>query len=278
MIYGFVLLVFFWGFVFKLFPISFKPLILRSKRISSDQIIYQQLLDYDKDLVMPSYKFYDKLIEQLMIYQRKYGVSVQLALRGLRTALIQDVKSDKKIRSIKINSLSQYILMCFFTWFISVHMSLAVDVKPERINLCLILVWQILGAYLFLFLLKFLKKIKFEYFEPVFHSLYSAKSFLLASRPIQEVKAALQHKDLQHANQIQWLRDKTEYLVLAAKKNGKISPCEIDNLIEEVWLTYQLQLENYENLLSGIKVGLFLIFILPSYLFSLAIALGQASS
>lgn len=278
MIYGFILLAALGWVALKLFPVSLSGLYsLKARKLPPAQVIANELLKSNQNLDLPSYKFYDSLIFDLISFQKRFGANLTSAFVEIRKALNLDMKIDLRLKNLKQSSYFQYLTMCAFTWLMLLHMSSSLDINLDGLDLILVVIWQMIGLLSFHFILKVITRKTCEPFQPLFELVYSVRCQFKVSRPIQEIKENMERF-------IQGRRDKSlqnmvnrlEFLLDILRTQGKFSLEELDCLCEESWNTYEIALEQLEKAVVGLKLGSFLIFIVPCYFYSLTLALGQS--
>jgi hypothetical protein len=276
MLYGWLLLIFLWILFLCSFPISWKALLSRKIAMQPHEELVQQIIQFKPSQKIPEYKFYHLLFSDLVSFQKRFGVSIKSSLQQMRVAINREVKFDQKLKGLKSNSEFQYLSMCCFTWFLIAHISSSLDIELDILDLMLVFFWQLIGIFIFRF---FIKKLVVSYchpFEPLFHTLYKVKCYLGSSQPLQEVKKIIEESISDGTGRVSLIfGQRLEFLLLTIRTSGRLEPSELDHLINEAWNTYEVELEKLEKSLVGVKLILFLIFIIPSYLFSITLAVGQ---
>ncbi|MAZ47139.1 MAG: hypothetical protein CME65_01165 [Halobacteriovoraceae bacterium] len=261
-----------------LYPISIESLFKSTSRgLTQPEVIAQQLVNFDPHLELPEYKFYHLMIWDMKALEKKYGINPNSAFQELRKALNLDIKSDRKIKGIIQTSFLQYISMCAFTWFMLLHMTATLGFSLEIVDISLILLWQIIGSYLFSQVVKSIKMRICAPFLPLFKMIYKVRCLVKTSRPLHEIKTEMEEyldqkkSSKKHFSIIQRL----EFYLRTIKTKGTLPKEELNLLVEEIWDHYEVSLEKMEKLLLGVKLLSFLLFVIPGYFYSIGLVIGQ---
>lgn len=276
MLYGWIILCFLWFIFLCSFPINRESIKKLFQKRKAHEELMAQFIDFKSDKPILEYKFYGGLFSELIQLQKSLGISIKTSLREFRIALGRDIKSDSKVQNIKLNSLTQYFSMCFFTWFFLFYMSSNLKTHLNDMDLVMILIWQLMGAYLFHYFIQSLRTIYCDSFNRFLGCLYRVKYLLNSSQPLQVVKKTMEQsfRD-EHSKLGRELQARIHLLLASTKSTGSLDLNELDCLISETWDSYDLNLEKYEKSLIGLKMVLFLLFIIPTCLYSITLAVGQ---
>ncbi len=215
----------------------------------------------------PQFLFYGKIVEELLILKRKFGVKINEALREIRKSARISFKSEKEIKQELFGFYFQYTLIAGFTWIFLFRLEASLEIQFPLLVLRILATWQVFGGALFTGLFFYLKKIKINCFRDIFLSLYLFRALILSSRPITEVVKISNINNLELKKNLKVLQRQIYELVNQIKNYGKVSRDEFDQIIFEAWDSFDEEVEKFKKLLTAIKLVFILFFVFTGFLF-----------
>lgn len=233
------------------------------------------LLAYTKTGPVPKYKFFGKIIEELMKYQKRYGIDITKPSREIRKAAQRNKKEEKRIWEEFFGLIFQYFIIASFTWFFINHVQSALEVRFSIGNLLILGGWQVFGILFGIIVFYTFKEKRFKIFHSYFYTAYVFRSLIQISRPVSETIKVSRLNLLQGRKSLARIRDRFFYLVKGLKTQGHLPLEEFDNIIQELWDSYEDQFLKFHKLIMALKLFLILIFVLPGFLFSIYLSMEK---
>lgn len=222
---------------------------------------------YNQNKPVPSYKFYSKIIGELLRARKNFGCEIEGVLVELRKYLRLDLKEARKIKDSFYGGTYQYVFLCIFLYVFVFLLKKIVNIELDYLKLIFILIYHSFGLLIYFFACKLIQRAEFKYFDSYFNTVYLLRSLLLVSRPISEVIDRIKVSKLAINNNFININDRLITLLRQLKHSGKLNLLDLDNLILEVWDTFEIKVESYERKITVLKLLLMSFFILPSFLF-----------
>ena len=213
--------------------------------------------------VVPKYKFYSNVIEELLRFRNSYGAEIRTSLKEIRGALSLELKEVKKVKELMQGGYFQYLFMSCFIWCFAISSESLLEVKLSFEGIALIAVWQALGFALLVLLVQKYYQILFKPFDAYFMQLYRLKTMLRASRPLDDIV-----KIVGSSKEKTYFRDidiRVALLFKEIKQKGMIDLKEVDYLLLELWDQFELQFDRLSSRLTILKLASLVLFVLPSF-------------
>lgn len=226
---------------------------------------------------VPEYKFFSSIIENLIKFRKLYGIDILPAARQIRGAARRDYTAGKKLRGELVGFVVQYGTIACFTWIFIYRISVTMEMSFSSGSLFGLLIWQLLGLVFgvsFYFIL--VRKI-FGIFQYYFSSAYTFRSLIDISRPISEVTAFCGLDRLPESKEFTVIKKRFLGIIEKVKVTGVIVVEEIDQIILELWDSYELSLNKFNAMLGGLKLITILLFVFTGFLYVIFLSMEQLS-
>jgi len=220
---------------------------------------------------IPIFGFYTELIEKLIAGQRKYGLTLKSTIQELKLNLIREIQFEKKCKTTENNGKFQFVMMAIVTWFFIFFTGSMVEIHLNFIDVLIILLLQISGAFIFFKFSKFIKIRQFQKFSEVIERLYLFTN--MVELGLSNGKAISESKVLEGS-----LVTEEVFLLCASRlqtailkwRDAGVSPkSECKDLLDEVWHQKTMAFEQYLKQLEGLKFSVLACFYLPAYFYYL---------
>lgn len=223
------------------------------------------------EIEIPEYKFYAKLLHELLEAHRKLGVNLKFILPELRSNVIKDLQFEKKMKGLILGGNLQFAAIIFTTWgFIWLSSSLA-DLPLNPTSLFFILCLQVLAIIVFNFSIKKTQTLMFNKFSKVMEGLYLFTSMsevgISASRVLADSKVL--DGDLMRYREFSFCAQRMKEHVQRWRENGVSPKAGVSEVVREVWHLQELCFEKFLKVADLIKFSVLALFFLPAYFFYL---------
>lgn len=250
------------------------------KRVNKKQSYFQfvdYILRYDFSQEIPAYKFYSDIIWALVKLKREHGVNIKVPCLELRKAAQKDYRKEKRIYEELSGLMFQYICIGIFTWFFIFSVQTTLSVHFDLIQLGLLLIWQLFGLVVGLFLFKFLRERLFSSVGQFFYSAYIFRALIMVSRPVSEVISSSRLEKIKLSKQLGLIHKRFFMLIQQLKQKGQLPLEELTNIIQDLWDFYEDQLFLLKRYILALKLFLILFFVFPGFLFAIYLSMQSVS-
>jgi hypothetical protein len=224
---------------------------------------------------VPKYKFFSDVIEKLITYRRSFGVDIRPALRELRAAARKDHGAGKKLNEELIGFIAQYGIIAAFTWIFILNVSGTLNIQFTIQSLFFLGAWQIFGLLVGVCLYFYIMKLCFEPFTNYFFTAYTFRSLVSISRPISEICSLAELSKLGNNSELTIIRSRLLGLIKNIKVVGIVPLDEFDQIILELWDSYEVKLNKLKSILVGLKLFLILLFVFSGFLYVIFLSMEK---
>lgn len=219
------------------------------------------------------YKYYGKLLEQILYWQNCWGSNISQSLRLLRDGLLKEVRFSRRMEQFYQGIRFQaFVMLAIISTFFLVLLYWQIIPIPQLLMQKTI-IWVLCGFILWEWgQLKLYHRLFFP-FPLYFQTLYALFALLSAERPISESAQLSQLFGPHPLPTPTFLRPLYEQLLNVLEhlqqEGGSSGSWEIQGLIEELYFLQQERFELFEKWSNIGKLLLFSLFILVPYFFLL---------
>ena len=273
-----LLILILWGVFFQLLNIKRKHVLIAVKgKLSSDK--YQDLVLFLMEgqftKVVPKYKFFSSIVEKLITYRRSYGADIRPALREIRGAARKDYSAKKRLNEELVGFIIQYSIIAVFTWIFILNVSGTLNIKFSGPILVLLGTWQFFGLIVGIIIYFSTMKYFFEPFSNYFFTAYTFRSLVTISRPISEISKLANISMLTNTKDLRVIKTRLLGLVQNIKVVGVVPLDEFDQIILELWDSYEVKLSKFKSMLTGLKLFLILLFVFTGFLYVIFLSMDK---
>ena len=216
--------------------------------------------------VVPSYKFFSRLVEQLNYYTQKMGVINREAFRNIRKGVLSDCQQEQRASSVNRGCWAQYGLICLFVWgFYGVMLSSGFGALGFwKWSLLL----QLLGAGSHWYWQRWYYRRLFRDFELVFQTIYRLGVLLRVEISVGEKieLSGVGNLPLGVNPVLQICVTRARDLVSEYRQSGVAPVEELQILQGETWFQYERCAERYFQWLAVLRFIHLFVFFLSSFL------------
>ena len=249
------------------------------------QLIFQYGIQTSRPLFEASfvdemrYKFYGELVKQSIRNQKIYGLSCLSQLKSLRAQMQQDLKKERVLSMGKRQSLIQFAGMSLMTWLL-IFTSLQ-QFSTNFILISWILLWQLFGMMVYIFLLKWR-------YHKLFHcfpwAIQSINTYWCLSQLEISQKDKLERSEVDKW-QMKWAESKDKFFsmlnaylqqcLIREKQLGVSIQEECEVILQELWSGFEMKTEEYLQFLHQVQMFVAVVFFLSSFMW---VIYNQATS
>ncbi|MCT4641853.1 MAG: hypothetical protein N4A33_06095 [Bacteriovoracaceae bacterium] len=239
--------------------------------------LFSQLMELDlrnlTQIKLVHYKNYTTIIEKLLDSKKRYGAPVSQSISEIKYNLAKDLNFEKKMSSNLGGSLFQMFLIFFMGQIFSIFASIQLDITLDSFSKFLIIGWQLLGTFIFIFLFYKLKNKIFDVYMSVLEKVVLFKNLLLSRVPLSY---AINELDIDSLSSVKTIEVKRFLSALErVKSTGGQNMADLDILNKELWLGLDFKFEKFTKVLLACKFIALGVFFLPSYLYTIYLFIGQ---
>lgn len=222
----------------------------------------------------PSYKFFTSIVDNMLLMRKQYGIKIERICLELKKAVVKDLKQEKQLNDLMYGLLFQYVFCCLFSWFYLFYLYQTLE-KPFYLSEhSFILCVHVFGLAFSYIINRLIYLYIFKAYHHYFQVCYSLRSFLSATMPISEAIKLSNFKTLKETKELKFIYERLVNLIKVLKERGSYQVSDFDLLIEELWDSYELSMQKYNRLLTGLKFLTLMLFIIPIFLYSTFNLLG----
>ncbi len=221
----------------------------------------------DGSISLPKYKFYSKIVFQMLGYCRNYGISLNTIVQNLRVGIIKDDKFERKMTQQKNGSLFQFIFISFATWFFIFFSYRLIGIMVNSKILIIISLLQSCGIVLFFLVSRYLRVRVFSHFESFFSSLYTLQALSSVGLPINHVGDKAEFEQLFKIDnpKFSYLQRRFRKMIYGWTRDGRPISNETGLLIDELWFLQEQSFEEFQRKQTALKFIVIAVFYLSSY-------------
>ena len=132
------------------------------------------------------YKFYTRLINEILFFQRELGGYPKRNFQVMKKALLGDLRFEKKVEKEMRGSLFQYICLGLITWLFigGSHKILGSKVSLSLETLPKVLCFQLLGVLFYQVFCRRIKRKDFYFFNLYYEPLFRFFSLIYLNLPV----------------------------------------------------------------------------------------------
>jgi hypothetical protein len=234
--------------------------------ISARQLSGRQNQLFKNELI-PQYKFYTGLYEDMISQRKKFGVSIDDSLRNLREGLVLDSKFEKKLKVELQSSFWQFFFISLITWsFTFISTTILNKSLDYRIGFLMALI-QISGASIFCLCFYTYKRKVFSEYGLWFARIYQLKGLLMAGVPISFAIKECQISELflSKKSQFQPFKQSLENSLRRLQSEGAPILEDLKFCLDELWFTQDCDFEDFLKKVLSLKLVIILLFYLGAY-------------
>lgn len=246
--------------------------------------LYQQTLSLNSSCLNKSnqveliqYKYFTALISQLIQSSRKYGTNIHSYLPGIKNGLIKDIQLDKKVFSIFLGGVYQFLLVFVLGMVFVFIMMTQLESKLGLYELLIPISLQFIGLFSFCFLYIYLRKTRFQELFNYLFKLYQIRTLAQAQIPLKEVFNKVAPDQLSSKGDLKFFKEKIFLLFSEMRNRGTVNMSDLDININEMWQYIDLRFEQFNKEVGAIKLTHLAIFSLGGYLVLLFQIFSQIS-
>jgi len=239
------------------------------------QSLFSELISFrvnnqsGKCLELPKYKYFTKIIEDLIRNTRLYGTPIQATLIEIKTALSKDIVFEKKISSSIGGGLYQMVLVATIGFLFLYITKLQLNLIFPITDLVNIVIFQLVGIILFVSLSYKLKVYHFAKLEHYIQTLYIIRSLNQANIPISKVYNKVCIDSLSENKKLKPFKDRVLSILESIKNYGELGSENFEITINELWQSSEFQFDLFLSHLAALKLIVLVVFFLGSFLYML---------
>jgi hypothetical protein len=217
--------------------------------------------------VLPQFKFYTDLIDQLFMVHRQEGVGIKKNISEIRQALIRDVQFEKKILDEILSGFMQFLVIAATTWsFVFLSKNL-VSIPLDFMTVVLMLALEGLGAFVFFQVVRHFKVRIFHSFSKAIEELYLFSSLMDAGVPLNDViqKSGIMFGQLSLHKNFKNLDERLKKVIARMKETGLSPKEETQEIIREIWHMQEVFFLKFTKMVVILKFSILAFFYLPAY-------------
>lgn len=220
---------------------------------------------------IPHYKFYTKLLYDLLDVHRRLGISLKFILPELRSNLLKDLSFEKKISSSILGGNLQFLVISFTTWAFIFFSSALAEIPLNVFDLFLILIVQILAVIVFNIVTKKVRGFIFLKYSHVIEELYLFSSMVEIGLPAGKVlsESKILDGDLVKFKEFYFCAARTKEHVARWRENGISPKIGVGEVVAEIWQLKEGSFLKFLKTLDLIKFSVLAFFFLPAYFYYL---------
>lgn len=250
------------------------------QEIKNGQELFSQIVSFNpmnNKIEFCAYKFYDNLLFRVISSSKSLGTPIIPIFAKIKKAILSDIKVEKEIVKLKINSQMMFIGAGVLTWLFSFFSMKMLNLSLPFFEMGLLFIWQILGFITFPWVLNIFIKLKLKNYKELIEKIYIFDLSLMAQMPMLEVlkQANFSSLKLKESHRLYFYLQRLLNLVELRQRSGQQINSDIELLIEDIWSTYQMDCEALKTQVSIIKFVWMSLFYLSTYLLSLYFILGR---
>ncbi|MFA6237677.1 MAG: hypothetical protein WC635_10155 [Bacteriovorax sp.] len=217
--------------------------------------------------ILPKYKFYTELLEQLFEAHRLLGIGIKKFIPEIRLALIRDLQFEKKIFDEILSGFLQFMVIAVTTWSFVILSKSLVQIRLTGTTVFIMLFLQISGAVLFFYLMAFLKNKVFFPFSKAIEELYLFISLMEVGLSVNEVlqRSGILQGSLATHKSFANLSVRLKKLISRMKETGLSPKDEAQEIIREIWHLQEVTFGKFARTLQILKFSILACFYLPAY-------------
>jgi hypothetical protein len=217
--------------------------------------------------LIPQYKFYTSLLEQLFEINRRLGIGIKKFIPEIRAGLIRDLQFEKKVIDEIISGILQFLVIGMTTWSFVFLSSSLVQIPLSRNILSIMLIIQLSGMVLFFFLVKKVKTKTFSKFSKAIEELYLFSGLLEIGLPLNEilVRSGILKGELVSYKLFDNLSGRMKKLIDRLKETGLSPKDEAQEIIREIWHLQEENFLKFTKIVQIFKFSILVFFFLPAY-------------
>lgn len=246
--------------------------------------LYQQTLSISSSNLNKSnqveliqYKYFTALISELIQSSRKYGTSIHSYLPGIKNGLVKDIHLDKKVFSIFLGGVYQFLLVFVLGLVFVSIMTSQLESEVGLYELLIPVSLQLIGLLSFCFFYIYLRKIRFQELLKYLFKLYQIRTLAQAQIPLKEVFNTVAPDELSSKGDLKFFKEKIFLLFSDMRNRGTVNTSDLDININEMWQYIDLRFEKFNKEVGAIKLTHLAIFSLGGYLVLLFQIFSQIS-
>lgn len=120
----------------------------------------------------PEYKFYDRLVEEISYYFRKFGINPEESLSSIHGALLEDYKFEKRLQKNYYGGWIQFSFLSLIVWSFIYMTNKHLEIDLTWTTRMIILNLHLMGWISYVLLYNMIKKYLFRSYANYFQSLY----------------------------------------------------------------------------------------------------------
>lgn len=236
--------------------------------------LYDQTLTINKfssshgdSLELVNYKFFTKLIEDLLKYHRSFGINIFDDLSNIRLALSQDSVQSQKIQNMIKGALLEILLIVMMSYAIILFAVHYAQLSFTQSDIIIILSMQVIGIVLLITLLERSHRQIFKKYYPYLKAVYSLQVFIKSRTAINEMSENLQLSKLEKDKDTSHILDRIEMILKTITEYGKIEGALLNDLVNQTWSCFELKTQKFQSRVLKQKIFVIMSVIVPSYLY-----------
>lgn len=217
--------------------------------------------------ILPRYKFYTDLLEQIFEHNRSLGIGIKKFIPEIRMALIRDLQFEKKIFDEIISACLQFLVIAMTTWSFVILSKSLVSIPLNTKTAFMMLGLELLGILFFFYLIRHLKTKTFSPFRNATEELYLFSAFLDIGLPVNEVllRSKILQGSLATDKSFENLSSRVKKLVVRMKETGLSPKAEVSEIIRELWHLQEVHFGKFTKMVQVLKFSVLAFFFLPAY-------------
>ncbi|MFW5887711.1 MAG: hypothetical protein ACOCUH_02825 [Bacteriovoracia bacterium] len=217
--------------------------------------------------VLPQYKFYTSLVENLYRFKAQFGVPVKATLMRIKRGIQQDDKMENQLQAEKNSSYLQMSGIIVMTWFFVYYAMSIFSLPISRGILYGIGLWQLIGLFLFMFIMNKLRKSYFAPYSLYFGKIYAWQSLMDVGLPLGEINSKLELNHLLEDNskRFEFIRRRMSEQISNVHKYGNYNAEETEDIVDQLWSMQEETFKRFQRVQSATKLIVIAIFFVSSY-------------
>lgn len=252
---------------FRLSPIALDLRPLKNSKLFFNQVMSLSSITRTHKIDLVKYKYFKELVYDLFKAKKTYGAPIDKAIGEIKKALSKDIYFEKKISSSLMGGIFQ-MLTITVTGIMFILMScFQLKLKFPYDTFIIALSLNALGALIYVFLFHYLKIKYFGSLERIIKSCYLLRCYLRCQMPVISAINKVNFSNLNISKNESYIKERIDLMLQKIKEVGYLDFSELDMQIDEIWLLFEFKFENFQKILSVLKLGVITLFFLTSYLY-----------
>lgn len=252
---------------FRLRPMSLELRPLKNSKLFFNQVMSLSSITKTHKIELVHYKYFKELVYDLFKAKKTYGAPIEKAIGEIKKSLSKDIYFEKKISASLMGGVFQMLTITVTGLMFILMSCFQLKLKFPYDTFAIAISLNIIGGLIYVVLFYYLKAKYFGSLERIIKSCYLLRCYLRCQMPVISAISKVNFSNLNISKNEVYIKERIDLMLQKIKEVGYLDFSELDMQIDEIWLLFEFKFENFQKILSVLKLGIITLFFLTSYLY-----------